>query len=173
MRSFMARNATPANVLSTLALFVALGGTGYAAVVLKSGSVTSKALAANSVTTPKITNGAVTGSKIAKGAVGASKVTAGTLTAAQFAPGVLGGVAAGKITVVTGQPLTVPPFNTAATAIATCAAGQKAIAGGFNVGSYAAVDSTGPTTDGNGWQVQADTASSTATINAIAVCVAP
>lgn len=53
------KRLTYANVMSTLALFIALGGVSYAAVKLPS----------NSVGTPQIRNGAVTGSKIDDGAV--------------------------------------------------------------------------------------------------------
>ena len=55
---------TPATVLSALALFVALGGTGWADQVLGTGSVGTAQLARNAVTTPKILNGAVTKPKL-------------------------------------------------------------------------------------------------------------
>ena len=54
----------PAVIISTLALFVALGGTGYAAFSLPKNSVGAKQLKRNAVTTPKIKNGAVTGAKM-------------------------------------------------------------------------------------------------------------
>ncbi len=50
------------NVVAYLALFVALGGTSYAAVNLPAGSVSSK----------QLRNGAVTNKKLAKGSVGAA-----------------------------------------------------------------------------------------------------
>jgi hypothetical protein len=55
---------TFANVVSCLALFVALGGSAYAATQLKKNSVGSKQLKSNAVTTAKIKDGAITGSKV-------------------------------------------------------------------------------------------------------------
>ena len=48
-----------ANVVATLALFVATGGVSYAAVTLADGSVTTRKLAADAVTSPKIKDGQV------------------------------------------------------------------------------------------------------------------
>ena len=56
-------------VISLLALFVALGGTGWAAQVIGRGSVGTAQLARDAVTAPKIAAGAVTKSKLANGAV--------------------------------------------------------------------------------------------------------
>jgi hypothetical protein len=50
------------NVVAYLALFVALGGTSYAAIILPAGSVGTR----------QLRNGAVTNKKLAKGAVGAA-----------------------------------------------------------------------------------------------------
>jgi hypothetical protein len=55
---------TYANVIATLALFLALGGGAYAAIQLPKNSVGSKQLRKNSVIAAKIKNGAVTGAKI-------------------------------------------------------------------------------------------------------------
>ena len=59
---------SPAFVISLVALFVALGGTTYAATSLPKNSVGTKQLKKNAVTGPKIKKGAVTAAKInAKG----------------------------------------------------------------------------------------------------------
>jgi len=71
--------AHPATAISVVALFIALGGTSYAAVTL----------ARNSVGTPQLKNAAVTSAKLADGAVTASKVKDGSLTAKDFAAGTL------------------------------------------------------------------------------------
>ena len=68
-----------ANVISTLALFLALGGVSYAAV----------ALPTNSVGTPQLQSKAVTASKIARDAVTGSNVRDRTLRAQDFAKGQL------------------------------------------------------------------------------------
>jgi hypothetical protein len=59
--------ASPAMVVSLIALFVALGGTSYAAIMLP----------ANSVGTKQIKNGAVTAAKISSSSVGTVKVVGG------------------------------------------------------------------------------------------------
>jgi hypothetical protein len=74
MTHALRRYATYGNITGTLALFVALGGTGYAA---------------TRIGTAQIKNGAVTTAKIKDGAVTAAKVKPGSLTGAQFAPGTL------------------------------------------------------------------------------------
>ena len=59
------RAPSPALVISLIALFIALGGTSYAAInALPKNSVGSKQLKKNAVTASKIKNGAVTASKI-------------------------------------------------------------------------------------------------------------
>jgi hypothetical protein len=60
---------TPALGVACLALFVALGGTGYAALKLK----------ANSVKTRNIKDRAVTGPKLADGSIGSAKLAPGTV----------------------------------------------------------------------------------------------
>ena len=61
------RRTTYANVVSTLALVLALGGTSYAAVQLADGQVKTRHLADNAVTSPKIKNGTVSPSDLAAG----------------------------------------------------------------------------------------------------------
>jgi len=58
------RAPSPALAIALIALFVALGGTTYAATGLPKNSVGTKQLKKNAVTAPKIKNGAVTASKI-------------------------------------------------------------------------------------------------------------
>jgi len=63
------KHATYANVMATVAVFLALGGGAIAAKALKKNSVGSKQLKTNAVTEKKIAGNAVTQSKIASGAV--------------------------------------------------------------------------------------------------------
>jgi hypothetical protein len=51
---FLARHMTYANVVATLALFVALGGVSYSAITLPAGSIGTRQLRAGSVTLPKL-----------------------------------------------------------------------------------------------------------------------
>jgi hypothetical protein len=70
---------TYANVVATLALFIALGGASYAAVKLPKNSVGTKQVKNNAVTGAKIANGAVTNSKIADGAVSGPQIKLSSL----------------------------------------------------------------------------------------------
>jgi hypothetical protein len=112
-----------ADVVATLALLVASGGTAYAAVALprnsvdtpqlRAGAVTAPKLHRNAVTGPRIKANAVTGAKIldasiagvdlaegsvgptqlADGSVSTVKIGAGQITEGHFAPGVVRSVA--------------------------------------------------------------------------------
>lgn len=57
--SAIRRHFSYANVIATTALFVALGGTSYAAVTLSKGSVKSRHLASNAVTSAKVKDGSL------------------------------------------------------------------------------------------------------------------
>jgi hypothetical protein len=70
MNGFRPGRPSPALVVSTVALVVALGGTAYAGFTLPRNSVGTGQLKRNAVTTSKIKNGAVTGSKIKLKTVG-------------------------------------------------------------------------------------------------------
>lgn len=78
---------TYANVMATIAVFIALGGAGYAAVKLPKNSVGTKQIKNNAVTAAKIKPGAVTGSKIDLSTLGTvpSATIAGTAKSADVA----------------------------------------------------------------------------------------
>jgi hypothetical protein len=92
----------PATVISCVALFVALGGTGYAVTALPDDSVGSRQLRASAVkeaelgnravVTRKLADQAVTNPKLARGAVTADRVAADALGAAQIDESSLGRV---------------------------------------------------------------------------------
>ena len=85
---------TFANVVSFMALFVALSAGSYAAIALPKNSVGSKQIKANAVSTPKIKSHAVTGTKIAPDAIDTTKVKDGSLTGADLNLTTLGKVPA-------------------------------------------------------------------------------
>jgi hypothetical protein len=88
----ISRRLTYANVISTVALFLALGGgAALAATNLAKNSVGPKAIKANAVGPAKIKAGAVTGEKIAAGAVGANQLANGAVGATKLASGAVGG----------------------------------------------------------------------------------
>ena len=68
-----------ANIIGYLALFVALGGSSYAAVRLKPRSVTSTALATRAVTHAKLARNSVTSLNVARGSLTGSDFKSGTL----------------------------------------------------------------------------------------------
>lgn len=73
------RRITYANVMSSIAVFLVLGGATALAAGMAKNSVGSKQLKKNAVTTAKIKNGAVTTSKIKDGAISGAKVNLSTL----------------------------------------------------------------------------------------------
>jgi hypothetical protein len=75
------------SLVGYLALFIALGGSSYAAVQLKPGSVRTRALA----------NGSVTHSKLRRGSVDTTDVANGSLTAADFKAGSIAAAVRGPI----------------------------------------------------------------------------
>lgn len=85
--------------IALLALFVALGGTSYAAVNLPNGSVgtdqlqqgavTTLKVAPKAITSKRLADGSVVRKKIDNGAVSSKKVANGSLLAEDFAPGAL------------------------------------------------------------------------------------
>jgi hypothetical protein len=169
---------TPANVLASLALFVALGGTGWAGQVIGHGSIGTAQLARNAVTAPKIAPAAVTESKIAKravvggalgkGAVGSDAIAPGAITADRLAAGVVGS----KFSTVRGPAVSLAASNFGQLVSVSCPAGQKAIGGGWDSGYYAKPVSAAPTPDGTGWVVSFQ-ALLNAQVAVVAICVAP
>ena len=87
------------NAVAYCALFVATGGTSYAAASLPANSVGSKQIKKSAVSAPKIKKNAITAAKIKKNAVTAAKIKAdaidttkvkdGSLLLKDFAPGLM------------------------------------------------------------------------------------
>jgi hypothetical protein len=87
------KRITYANVMSSLAVFLVLGGaTAFAASHLGKNTVGSKQLKSNAVTTAKIKANAVTNKKLKKNAVTGAKVKDQSLTGADINLGTLGTV---------------------------------------------------------------------------------
>ena len=79
LKSLMRRRPSPAIVISCVALFMSLGGVGYAAISIPNNSVGAAQLKSNAVTNSKINNGAVSYKKIQPGAVGLVRANTGQL----------------------------------------------------------------------------------------------
>jgi hypothetical protein len=68
---------TYANVVATIAVFIALGGGAIAAITIPKKSVGTKQLKAKAVTNPKLADGAVSSAKLADAAVTSAKLAGG------------------------------------------------------------------------------------------------
>lgn len=79
------RHLSVANVLSCMALFIALGGTAYAAVKLKPNQVKAVNIAKQAVTNAKLKTQAVTSGKIKNGGVVNADLGAGAVTGSKIA----------------------------------------------------------------------------------------
>ncbi|HEY5052248.1 MAG TPA: hypothetical protein VII45_02450 [Solirubrobacterales bacterium] len=101
---------TYANVVSTIALFLAVGGaTAFAANELGKNSVGSRQLKSKSVTTGKIANNAVNGAKVAKHSLTGDDIN---LAALGTVPTAASATAAGNADTVGGHAATCPPATT-------------------------------------------------------------
>ena len=120
---------SPALVISLVALFVALGGTAYAAAVVP---LAKRALVADN----------------AKKVGGRTAAQVGAAAAALPGPA---STAASLITVRTGS-FTLGGGGESTFAV-PCASGEKALSGGFSTNSLVLAADTHPTADGSGWQV--------------------
>lgn len=181
-----------ADVVSVIALCLALGGTAYAA----------SALPRNSVRTSQIVNGAVTGRKIAKHSITAANIATGSLLASDFesgqlpagpqgpsgpqgvqgpkgdtgAPGPPGAFGYQVVEVTAKVPKGGFEYYESTQIIAECPPGKLAVGGGYEVGtidSRVVVAYSRPTSTGTGWEVWVhnETGSET-TAGAYAVCLA-
>jgi hypothetical protein len=68
-----------ANVMATIAVFIALGGASYAALKVPQNSVGAKQLKKNAVVTTKVKNEAITAAKVKKGTLTGAQINASTL----------------------------------------------------------------------------------------------
>jgi hypothetical protein len=133
----MRKRLTFANIISFLALFIALSAGAYAATTLPAGSVGALQLKASAVTSRKIAANAVTRSKIAPHAVTGLQVAPGSLTGANIKLATLGkvpsaavadsaSVARVKTVSVTG----IAAADSAVAATAACDPGLTVVGGG-------------------------------------------
>ena len=78
LRSFGSR-LSYANVMATVAVFLALGGGAYAALKLPRNSVGARQIKPGAITNTKLANGAVTGGKVAPNTLTGTQIVASTL----------------------------------------------------------------------------------------------
>ncbi len=163
---------TFSNVVAFIALFVALGGSVYAAgkisgTQIKSGSVPGNRIKSKSLTAKQIKPGSLTGAQIKAGSLGATQINQSTLT------GVSASSLASVLYVSATAPISsVSPTGTAATA--TCPVGTNVIGGGTSLSSeaLAEVNDSGPTASRTGWSATAyGEAGTSLTVTAICTAV--
>jgi hypothetical protein len=140
---------TYGSVIATIALFVALGGSSYAAITItggniKNGTVTGSDLKDESVKGRDVDNGTLTGSDVKNGSLTSSDIGDGTLSAADFKAGELaagpagpaGPPGTGALTNAVVRRTDVPlPAFTQAVGTASCANGEIAVGGGAGYGT--------------------------------------
>jgi hypothetical protein len=191
-------NARYANVTATLALMIALGGTGYAAVSItgrdiRNGTIRGADIANGTITSSKIRNRAIKGSDIAVNTISSKNVRDASLEGRDFKAGQLAGGVAGppgppganamaSVIVREGRTPGLIAAGATATVAVGCAAGEKAVAGGATSPSdiFDVVTSmpTGAVTAAGtiptGWRVEAiNKASAPNTLLAFAICAGP
>jgi trimeric autotransporter adhesin len=117
-----------ANIVSTIALFLVLGGaTAFAAKQLGKNSVGTRQLKDKAVTSAKIRNGSVTGAKLGPGAVSAAKLGPGSVGASEIANGA---VTAAKLGPGSVHADAVDNGAIAATKLGTGSVGTRSLADG-------------------------------------------
>lgn len=160
----------PSTVISSAALFVALSGTGYAAVTIKSNSVGSPQIRNHSITERDIKPGSLTSKVIKDQTVTAKDVAPSALRALAGDPGAAGATgvpgAPGLTLAVSTKSATgalrksninpdIGPGSVTVTA--SCDPGEFAVGGGGTQEgarmTHVTPRASGPTADGTGWTV--------------------
>ena len=184
MSRIRARRPSPALVVASLALGIALTGTSYATVLnVPDGSVTTAKIKNGAVTTPKLKNDAVTVDKLAANAVTAGQVKNGSLLKEDFKSGQLPAGPPGPpgprgVPGPKGSPgisglqrvdaATSSSSSNSKAVVATCPSGKRVVGGGAQVTGSGAnkvsinqsfPDSTGDKWNGNAVEVVATGAS--------------
>jgi hypothetical protein len=152
MSRFRLRRPGGATVIASVALFVALGGTGYAAFSLPKNSVGSKQLKSNAVTTSKLKNNAVTTGKLKNNAVTTGKLKNGAVTAGKInasgltVPNALHANSADSATSATNATNATNAITATSAATAATVTGQGTLASGkTEIGIVGGVFQNGPT----------------------------
>ena len=174
MRSFLNSHLS-GNALACVALFVALGGTSYAAVKLPANSVGTKQLKGNAVTSAKVKNKSLQADDFAAGQLPAGPSGPAGPAGPSGPPGPAGAKGANgaaAVTVRAGAAESGTPF---ARSTVECKSGERAVGGGGFAEQGLLYDSS-PTPDSGtptGWDAAAEDTGSGATVTVYAICAAP
>jgi hypothetical protein len=173
---------TYGNITATIALFIALGGTSYAAIQIPRNSVGSSQLRAGSVGSSEVKNRSlrtidlsVAARNFLRGQRGPAGPPGPPGAAGTGAPGTAGASGALGLTYVTAAG--VVPAGEVTSATATCGAGQRVTGGGVRIDSASdtAVRETYPNINNTAWTARVgndDVAGGPFGYTVFAVCVA-
>lgn len=157
---------SPALLVASLALFVALGSGAYAAVSIDGHSIKNRSIPGN-----KLTKAAVASLRGQRGPQGSAGPAGATGPAGGFDPSKVSYISSGDVAVAPN-----PGGTDIGTATAACPSGTKVVGGGFVIGQAndggAEVFGSGPKSDGSGWSasIHNDSPTVTAHIAAFADC---
>lgn len=158
------------NVVACLALFVALGGSVYAA-----GKISGKQIKRNSLPGNRIKPRTVPPNRIKPRSLTGRQVGDNSLTGTQIDEKTLAGVSAAALADVRYEAKTVslPPFWQPGTVTADCPPGSYVIGGGATVSEEEAgrVNDSGPTPFRTGWTATGFSWSARVTMTVTAICV--
>lgn len=155
-----------ANVVSLIALFIALGGGAYA---LKVNSVGTKQLKANAVTTDKIKDEAVNGDKVVESTLGTvpSAFSAASIPAGSVRAGNLG-----PIVTVSDTGSAPAPLGSIGTATVQCPAGSTLLSGGGESSDVLLYTTLNRKSGDNGWRYDAvNQSTDPETVTVFALCL--
>ena len=161
------------NVVAVLALFLALGGSVYAA--SSKSKINGARIKPKSLPGNRVKARSLSGSQLKPGTLTGAQVKTGSLTGKQVVGSSLTGVAAASLGSVyySVAKITIDGYSTAS-ATAACPPGQKVIGGGavFGDDGFAYVSASGPTEDRNGWQATGHSGEDRIQLLVTAICTA-
>jgi hypothetical protein len=163
---------TFSNVVAFVALFVALGGSVYAAgkisgTQIKSGSVPGNRIKSKSLTGKQIKPGSLTGAQFKADSLGATQINESTLT----------GVSASNLALVQYASVTVALSTTSSTGTpgaASCPPGTYVTGGGVTLSNeqFAFINDSGPSPVRTGWTATGFAFEPGITMTVTAICTA-
>jgi hypothetical protein len=159
------------NVIAVLALFLALGGSVYAA----SNKINGSKIKPKSIPGNRIKARSLTGAQIKARTLTGAKIKPGSLTGKQVVGSTLTGVSARSLGAVTYAVTTITLAKEAPTGtstIASCPPGQMVIGGGAIVSNdlLASVNDSGPQVSRTGWEATGWTGSDGVAMTVTAIC---
>jgi hypothetical protein len=139
------------NVIACIALFVALGGSVYAA-----GKLSGSQIKPNSLPGNRIKPKSITANRVKLGSLTGAQIKAGSLTGTQINQATLTGVTASKLSSIQYAVSTVSLVTGSSNGNATtanCPVGTNVVGGGATVSNeeQAFVNDSGPNSSRNGW----------------------